>query len=112
MTYGNLTNRILEEAKTADPEVGMGATFTLWSDRHAGTIVRVISPNRIAWKRDRATRTDSYGMSDAQSYVYEQDPDAAEEIFSLRKTGRWVRSGDSFGGLVIGVRDEHYDFSF
>ena len=112
--YGNLINRIMEEGGSPQPEVGMGATETMWSDRHAGTIVRIISPTRIGWKRDKATGTGD-GMSTTRTYTYERDPDAPEEVFSLRRSGRWVRQSESIGcgaGLIIGRRDERYDPGF
>ncbi|QOF39432.1 hypothetical protein E3G66_003636 [Mycobacteroides abscessus] len=37
------------------------------------------------------------------------------QTFTLRKTGRWIRKGESEKGgtaLLIGRRDEHYDYSF
>ena len=39
--FGNLMNRIAESCKQAVPEVGMGATITMHSDRHAATIIGV-----------------------------------------------------------------------
>lgn len=43
--YGNLNNRIIEAATRGQPapEVGMGATITCYSDRHAATIVEVFN---------------------------------------------------------------------
>ncbi len=113
--YGDLMNRLLETVGPPKPEVGMGATTLMWSDRNAGTIVRILSPKRVAWKQDKATRTDTNGQSDSQDYTYEYDDSAPEEIFSLRKSGRWVRQGESDKngtGLLIGSRDERYDFGF
>ncbi len=119
--YGDLMNRLLETVGPPKPEVGMGATTLMWSDRNAGTIVRIIaksklgSATRIAWKQDKATRTDDNGQSDSQDYIYEYDDSAPEEIFSLRRSGRWVRQGESDKngtGLIIGIRDEHYDYGF
>ena len=112
--YGNLINRIQEEMQGPAPEVGMGATETMWSDRHAGTITRIISPTRIGWKRDKATGTGD-GMSTPRTYTYERDPRAPEEVFSLRRSERWVRLGESMGcgaGLIIGMRNERWDPGF
>lgn len=114
---GSLINALYEGGTTRTaPAAGVGATATLWTDRHAGTITWVAANGKtLKWKRDKATRTDSHGMSDAQSYRYEEDPAAATITYTLRKNGRWVKKGlpmKGSGGLIIGIRDEHYDFSF
>lgn len=116
MAYGSLINMVQDRATQAAPEVGMGATELLWTDRHAGTITYVSpSGKMLKWRRDKAIRTDSHGMSDCQSYRYEPNPDAAEYTYTLRKDGRWVRKGAPMrgsGSLLIGSRSEHYDYSF
>jgi hypothetical protein len=117
--YGNIMNRIAESCKQTTPEVGMGATITMHSDRHAATIVAIEvfksgpkkgSISKIQVQQDKATRTDKNGMSESQDYAYTPNPDAAIQTFSQRKDGSWRDSGGS--GLVIGDRDEYYDFSF
>ena len=111
--YGNLMNRIMEDT-AGKPEVGMGATEIMWSDRHAGTISRIISPKSIAWKQDRATGHGD-GRTEPRTYTYERDDDCPETIFTQRKNGRWVRKGESLdtgSGLLIGIRNEYYDPSF
>lgn len=94
----------------------MGATVLYWTDRRAATIVWVSpSGKSLKIRGDKAIRTDSYGMSDAQSYRYEPQPDAPEVEYTLRKDGRWIRKGQPMRGsasLLIGVRDEYYDYSF
>lgn len=113
MKYGNLMNQLASNSPNPVPEVGMGATALYWSDRRAGTVVAV-KGKRLVWKEDKATRTDSNGMSDCQSYSYAPDPEAQEEVFTLRKNGKWVREGDSMNGtcLGLGYRRTYYDYSF
>lgn len=95
------------------PEVGMGCTECLWSDRHAGTITRVSDSFKTIWfKRDIATRVDSNGMSDCQDYEYKFDPDAPEHKATLRKDGRYRTVGKYGNYVALGWRDEYYDFSF
>ncbi len=92
------------------PEVGMGVTVLMWTDRHAGTITRVDPKGRKFWFReDTAIRTDSYGMSDCQSYRYEPNPSAPEELAVLKKNGAW-RTGR--GQMRLGDRRAYHDFSF
>lgn len=67
------------------PTVGMGATHVMHSDRHAYTVIAV-SPTgkRCIVQRDKAIRTDQNGMSDAQSYRFEADPQGALRVITLR----------------------------
>lgn len=116
--YGNLMNRVMEDSRQPIPEIGMGATQTWSSDRHACTIVTVLSSRRIQVRRDIATRILGIGqtaMSESQNYSYTFDFTAPLETFTLRKNGRWVAEGQSSQngtGLIIGDRDEYYDYSF
>lgn len=106
----------MSNAKAKAPEVGMGATIILWSDRQAATIVGVPTEKTIQIQRDRATRTDSNGMSEDQSYTFEPNTEAMVQTFTFRKTGRWVAKGqpDKFGSVVVyvGHRDEYKDPTF
>ena len=106
--YGSLTNRIDEQRNQKQPAVGMGATITMWTDRHAATIVKVTA-HQVHVQQDKATRTDTNGMSECQEYTYERDPSRSVQIFRRTKHGWRERAGN---GLVIGERDEYYDFSF
>ncbi len=109
--YGNIMNRIAEDFKPAVPEVGMGATLMMYSDRHAYTITK-IEGNKLWAVQDKAIRTDDNGMSDSQSYRYE--PGTGEpEVFTLRKDGRW-HEGTTLKGSVlqVGERDHYYDHGF
>ena len=118
--YGNIMNRIAESCKQTTPEVGMGATITMHSDRHAATIVAIEvfksgpkkgSISKIQVQQDKATRTDKNGMSECQEYTYTPNPKAQVQEFTLRKSGSWQEVGGT-SGLIIGERDEYYDFSF
>ena len=116
MTTGSLFNNLMQDSKHPTPEVDMGATILSWTDRTAGTIVAVSkSGKKLTWQRDKVTRTDDNGMSDSQTYTYEQDPNGYDQEFSLRKGGRWVKVGYSIHdgtSLGIGHRSEYYDYSF
>ena len=115
MQTGSLINEIYGSARSPEPEVGMGVTFIYWTDRGAGTIVEVINAKTIRVKGDTATRTDSNGMSDAQSYTYEHATSPGSAVYTKRKNGRWVKRGQEMRGgqqIAIGYRDTHYDYSF
>ena len=111
----SLVNNIYANSRYPKPEVGMGATELLWTDRHACTITSIINDKTIEVQRDKAIRTDSNGMSESQEYRYEPNPDAKKTIVTLRKNGRWVKKGDKMHNgtsFAIGARNEHYDYSF
>lgn len=113
MRTGSLINEIMDNSsQSLQPEVGMGATMAGWTDRYAGTIIEVSKTgHRLVWQEDRATRTDDNGMSDAQSYSYERNPDSPPLTFTRRKDGSYrVAKGQT--RLLLGVRDKHYDYSF
>jgi hypothetical protein len=109
-----MLNRILENSKSAMPEVGMGVTRCCHSDRHAYTIIDKPSATRIIVQRDKATRSDENGMSESQSYNYERDTDGDTYTLTLRVDGRWRAVGETKGdaGWLIGTRMEYYDYNF
>ena len=117
MRHGSLQNLMSANVRSDVPEAGMGATILMWTDRHAATVVEVSpSGNRIGVRRDHARRVDKLGLTDSgQAYEFTPDPDAEIQTFTRRKDGRWVREGEPMRKgtvLVVGRRDEYYDFSF
>jgi len=119
--YGSLINQLSSGPTTKEPEVGQGATILGWTDRYPATIVKVeyykSGPQKgkasAVWiTADEATRIDSNGQSDAQSYTYETVEGAPQVKYTKRKSGKWVRAGDKYSTLAIGYRDKYYDYSF
>lgn len=126
--YGSLTNRISEMAVKGQPEpvIGMGATITGYSDRHAATIIAVEKLKgdrfRIVVQQDTATRTDNKGMCESQNYTFTANPNGSKSTYQQDGKGRWRQAylNEATGrwkmvdgsGLRIGERDEYYDFSF
>lgn len=104
-------------AKSANKiKVGDGATEYLHSDRHAYTVVEVISQRKIIVQQDKAVRTDKNGMSEAQTYTFEADPNGRKATITLRKDGDWQLLGKSYSQVgsyfVVGHRRGYYDFSY
>jgi hypothetical protein len=92
------------------PFPGYGCTVILYSDRHAATITRVSPSGKTFWYRqDKATRIDTNGMSDYQTYSYEPDPDAPEIQVRMTKKG-WKNAQGSY--VAVGYHREYYDYSF
>ena len=115
MQHGSLQNLLAGDSAPA-PVVGMGATKVGWTDRHAATIVAVSADGRtVRIQEDRATRTDTNGMSEVQTYEFAPNPSAEIEVYTLRKNGRWVKQGEPMKNgarITIGHRSEYYDYSF
>ncbi|HEX8556710.1 MAG TPA: hypothetical protein VF668_01335 [Pyrinomonadaceae bacterium] len=114
--FGSFQNLMMGRAAAASvvtPTVGMGATEVMYSDRHAFTVVEVISPTRIKVRADRATRVDKNGMSDAQQYKFTPDPKGRERVLTKRRNGKWVPVGESQNapGFLLGVRSEYRDYT-
>lgn len=109
--YGSLFNRLMENSKPVTPEVGMGATLLMYSDRHAATVTKVFSPTTIVIQEDNASRTDKNGMSESQEYAYTPNTGAEEVFVTLRKDGRWkVKKSQTV--VMLGERDAYHDYSF
>lgn len=95
------------------PEVGMGATEILWSDRRAKTVVEVLTPNKIVVRENEVVCKDYY----AGNYeILDELSNMPSETFTRRKSGRWVEMGqpDKYGSvfLVLGHRAHYIDPSF
>jgi hypothetical protein len=103
---GSLMNHVMSRGETK-PEVGMGATILMWTDRKAGTIIKV-TPTQVHVQVDKATRTDTNGMSESQEYAYERDTNGAVYVFRMTKRGYRCNGN----GLGIGYRRAYHDYSF
>ena len=110
--HGSLQNAIADQTRSLKPEVGMGVTEVMFSDRHPYTVVAILSDKRIEVKPDIATRIDKKGCCEDQEYAYETNNEAPAITLFLNKFGKWKRLGDSNGSTyLIGRREEYYDFT-
>ena len=111
--FGSLQNMWLGNSRSADPAVGIGATEVMWTDRQAFTVVQVKGPGRIVVQRDQVTRRDGNGMSDAQAWDFEPDPEGERVELRLTGDGWRGRGGKRYGRrFTVGVRCEYFDFGF
>lgn len=85
---GSLMNHLYSRGQEQEPVVGEGATVLLWTDRHAYT-VREYDPKKktVVIERCDPVRTDSYGMSDSQSYDYSKHTGKKTTLYY--KWGAW-----------------------
>jgi len=110
--YGSLINAMGNQTRSKKPEVGMGVTELMYSDRHPYTVVAVLSEKKIQVKRDIATRTDDNGFSESQEYTYKIDEECPPTTLRLNKHGRWKEVGHPDGStFFVGEREEYYDFT-
>lgn len=115
MQTGSFFNKIMSDSKQITPEVGMGATELMWSDRYASTIVEVSENKKtVTIQNDKAVRTDNNGMSDSQRYEYTPDTKMPKTVYTLRKNGQYVKKGMGMNGttLLIGKREQYRDYTF
>jgi hypothetical protein len=105
---GSLINHVMTEAQQKEPQVGDGVTICQWTDRKAGTIVR-LTRCTIEVQQDTAKRTDENGMSEDQAYEYAPNPNG--KLHTFRKTKKGWKDGDG-NGLLIGARRAYHDYSF
>ncbi len=76
-------------------------------------MIEILSPHRIVVRQDIAIRTDGNGMSDAQSYRYENNVKAPLVLLRLNNRRQWKEQGHPDGSTyVVGVREEYYDYGF
>jgi hypothetical protein len=111
--FGSSVNLFASNSKSKTPEIGMGGTVLMWSDRHAVTVTRINTDKKITVTRDIVKRVDTNGMSESQ--IYEYTPDPTHRItytFTLRKDGRWKELGGTNPILILGHKEEYYDYSF
>ena len=115
--YGSLNNRFMERTRGAKPEVGMGVTECLWSDRHPYEIIEVKDDRHITIRALNWKRIDKNGMSECQEYEYFSNPHGTVYTLYKNKKGIWVRrvgknGVDKSSGWYIGKAEEYYDFTF
>lgn len=113
--YGSLNNRIAERAKHPKPEVGMGVTEMLFSDREPYEIVQVVDDRHLLVRRLDARRTDDNGMSEDQEYEYTSNPQNPTIKLFKTKQGLWRQQhGRSLGinKFAIGYAEKYRDPCF
>ena len=103
--YGNLMNRIGEHVLSPTPEVGMGATVFMWSDRLPATVTAV-SPSG---KTVTLTEDDVTEWKNFYGVTFKPNPNG--RTYTARKTrnGTWKSAGN---GIALGTRAAYRDPSF
>jgi hypothetical protein len=100
--------------------VGLGATYSIGSDRYPYTVISVEhkkdgSIKSVALQADKYVRTDKNGQSEAQEYEFSRNTKAKIVFITMRKNGRFVEEGKPLnepGRWTIGEREAYQDPSF
>lgn len=115
MKYGSIINLIEEGiGNKSKLEIGVGVTMLSWSDRTPGTIIAFDKEGKwIDIQEDAAKRIDKNYMSDTQTYEYIPNPKGCITRYKRARNGKFTDDGKNSGaGLIIGVREKYYDYSF
>ena len=105
----------MNEAKTIELVVGLGATELGYTDRYPFTVVEILTPRMVVVQADKFSRTDDNGMSECQDYEYMANPEGEKVTITRRKNGKWVQkgSGSKDGrAFSVGRRRKYHDYSF
>lgn len=98
------------------PTVGMHATEQFYTDQVPYEVIAVPNAKTVIVRALTAKRTDKNGMSDAQAYEYESNPDGETKTFTQRKCGKWIVRGvdvkQAGTRLVLGQARRFHDYSF
>lgn len=102
----------MEDDSKIEPQVGMGCTWSVGSDRFAGTIVRLVGKGTVLVQEDRAVNGATWPD---QRWCFSPDPDGCVLTFVLRKNGRYVLKGEGMRSrrdLRVGYRSKYVDPHF
>jgi len=121
---GSLINHIASGYRQQKPEVGMGVTMLMWTDREPGTITEILQDGKVI-----VVVEDDYKLIDgsfsSEHQVYEFTPGNGEgQLFKIdrngswryarvdEKTGRIKFSSPAGNNLIIGHRQKYRDPCF
>ena len=79
--YGSVVNRIMECGRYPTPTVGMGVTFTHWSDRTPGTIVAIRERNGKLYEIDTVGDDPGRNLAVWPDQRYEITPTVMPDTF-------------------------------
>lgn len=101
------------DRKTIIPEVGMGATMHVGTDRYPYEIVRVSDSGKTFWmKKLQAKPGENHNYFGAQNWVIfkpEHFDDLEEHRVNLLKNGRWGSNGTPVSvGRASFYQDPHF----
>lgn len=96
----------------SEPEIGIGVTYGIGSDRYVGTIIRVSESKKTIWFRDDESKliSGSEWTGDAKyNHTLRKQGEVRKAMFRS-KTNSWKVVG--LYSLIIGQRNFYTDPSF
>jgi hypothetical protein len=92
------------------PQIGMGVTQHIGSDRYPYTIVKVISPKKLEIHPDDYTpdKEHEFDYYSNQVYIYTPSNSSHTLIITLRKNGRWIQQGQSINDSPFSIGERNY----
>lgn len=106
--YGSLFNRLEERAKNQPtPEVGMGCTIMMYTDRQPARIIRVAENGKRFWCRYLVYTTKSHDNGDGTVLDEMEGPEI--EVRKMRD-GRWKIP--SYCYVLVGRAEAYRDPEF
>lgn len=100
-----------EAIKALVPRVGLPCTVYYYTDRHAATVTRIITPTKVAVQDNLVECIDYY----AGTYKILPELESGEQIFTKRSNGKWILEGQhSKDGvrLLLHYQDHYIDPHF
>lgn len=87
---GSLQNRLIERQRGMKPQIGMGVTQILWSDRYPFEVVAIKDTRHITVREMNAKLISGSWMDECQEYEYESNENGRTFDLFLTNKGRWV----------------------
>lgn len=116
----------IERSDVIRPQVGMGVTISLYSDRYTYTIIAISSSGKqLTLQRDKVILNKDFkpdfhvggfvghvSNQEDQSYTYERDLEGEKVIARMSKSGVFYARKISTKPIALNVRREFYDYNF
>lgn len=85
-----------EAIKALIPRVGLPCTVYYYTDRHAATVTKILSPNKVVVQDNLVECEDYY----AGEYKILPEVEPSEQVFTKRRNGMWILEGHPTKGGV------------
>jgi hypothetical protein len=116
---GSVINHLMSRSTRdqATPEVGMGATVLMWTDRRAATVTRVWVERkatliRVQYDEEQPDGSFAHNPNGGTDTFRQANIGGWEQVTKNSDTGRYNKVEGGGWGLMLGVRQSYRDPSF